>query len=110
MAFPLQATEASPPETKIEDLAKINIFIGKNNCGKSNVLRFLEWMGRWMTQKSPNSRPLGFDPLLDYSMAATRKAPTVGLQLKRTGHTASLFKSVAALFGANWAESLPRTC
>lgn len=25
----------------IENLSKLNIFIGKNNCGKSNILRFL---------------------------------------------------------------------
>ncbi len=27
---------------KIPNLSKINIFIGRNNCGKSNILRFIE--------------------------------------------------------------------
>jgi AAA15 family ATPase/GTPase len=34
-----------PDEVKIEDLSRVNVFIGKNNCGKSNILRFLSLIG-----------------------------------------------------------------
>lgn len=30
----------------LEGLSKINIIIGKNNCGKSNILRFLQELHR----------------------------------------------------------------
>ena len=84
-------------EEKIGDLAQINIFIGKNNCGKSNVLRFLELMGHL---REP-------DPLLDYSMATADKTITVGLQVKRTGYTADLFKAITKPFGPEWVKSFP---
>ena len=28
----------------IHDFGRVNVFIGKNNCGKSNVLRFLQFV------------------------------------------------------------------
>jgi hypothetical protein len=84
-------------EEKIGDLAQINIFIGKNNCGKSNVLRFLELMGHL---REP-------DPLLDYSMATTDKTVAVGIQIKRTGYTADLFKSITEPFGSEWSKFFP---
>jgi hypothetical protein len=44
----------------LRDLSKINVLIGKNNCGKSNVLSFLKHAamghGDSDTQRQPNAR------------------------------------------------------
>jgi len=37
-----------------ESLSKINILIGQNNCGKSNVLRFIhDWLAHWQRNPRP---------------------------------------------------------
>ncbi len=36
----------------IENLSKINIFVGKNNSGKSNILRFLDLCSRARKKRS----------------------------------------------------------
>ena len=33
-------------EQEIRDLGKVNVFIGKNNSGKSNILRFVEQLSQ----------------------------------------------------------------
>jgi predicted ATP-dependent endonuclease of OLD family len=52
---------------KINDLTKINIFIGKNNSGKSNILRFCEHLSKMSQQYD------GFDTDLDYSRNSSSK-------------------------------------
>jgi predicted ATPase len=32
----------------MRDFGKINVFIGRNNSGKSNVLRFVQWLAEWL--------------------------------------------------------------
>ena len=47
-------------EVRIADLSRVNIFIGKNNCGKSNILRFLKRIGVALKRPpspAPNSPP-----------------------------------------------------
>jgi len=42
-------------EVQIRDLARLNVFIGKNNCGKSNILRFLKRIGAGFDLQRGNS-------------------------------------------------------
>ena len=37
-----------PGQIRIGDLSRLNVFIGKNNCGKSNILRFLKRISAWL--------------------------------------------------------------
>lgn len=39
----------------VRDIGKVNVFIGKNNCGKSNVLRFLQFLSA--TARTFNEKP-----------------------------------------------------
>ena len=41
-----------PDEVKISDLSQINIFIGKYNCGKSNILRFAKRIAAGSSQQA----------------------------------------------------------
>jgi len=41
---------------KINDLAKINIFIGKNNSGKSNILRFCKHLSKIRIKEQYNTK------------------------------------------------------
>jgi AAA15 family ATPase/GTPase len=49
-------------EVQIGDLAKLNVFIGKNNCGKSNILRFLKRIGAGSIPSYRNSRGMLQNP------------------------------------------------
>ena len=72
---------------KIEDLAQINMFVGKNNCGKSNILRFV----RHWSKLADGSK---MDPLLDYCVGIPPGA-FVGIQVKKAGTaTSKLYEQV----------------
>lgn len=46
----------------IRDIKRINIFIGKNNCGKSNILRAIELLRQ---VKTPTTAFKNLDPMVD---------------------------------------------
>jgi len=71
-----------PEEVKISDLSRLNVFIGKNNCGKSNVLRFLKRIGDTLRGEIQK-----LDPLLDYCRGDAKKSISFGVQISRTGPT-----------------------
>ena len=72
---------------KIEDLAQINMFVGKNNCGKSNILRFV----RHWSKLADGSK---MDPLLDYCVGCPPGA-SVGIQVKKAGTaTSTLYEQI----------------
>ena len=71
-------------EVEISDLAQINVFIGKNNCGKSNVLRFVKHIEHqgWLDPR----REITFDAALDLSIGTSgNRTINIGVQLKRGG-------------------------
>jgi len=63
----------------ISDLSKVNIFIGKNNCGKSNILRFCKHLSRIRLKQAYT----GFDDKLDRCIGAKEKEIRFALQVKK---------------------------
>ncbi len=87
---------------KIEDLQKINIFIGKNNCGKSNVLRFVKHLSEIETQQQYK----GFDQY-DFCVDSQTKDIQFGYQIKKDSPaTGGLYQTIQDLF-PKWSEYFP---
>jgi hypothetical protein len=79
-----------PDEVRIDGLSRINVFIGKNNCGKSNILKFVKRVGALMREQAVPD----LDPNLDFCQGAGTRRIVVGVQLKPgrfTGATYDLF-------------------
>jgi predicted ATPase len=57
-----------PKPVEIRDLSRLNIFIRKNNCGKSNILRFLKLIADALRQE----RSGGPDQILDHCLDTER--------------------------------------
>ncbi len=91
-------------ETRIHDLAKVNIFIGKNNCGKSNILRFVNRLDEFVRTPASSTK---LDPLLDYCLDDKTRSIKFGFQLKREGYTKSSFEAVLKTFGPFWPKTFP---
>lgn len=93
-----------PEPVKIQNLARFNVIIGKNNSGKSNVLRFL----RQISERWPHGP--GFDSHLDYCIGAQPRGIRVGLQLRQAGNgngyakAYSLFSQVSQHFADRLGE------
>ena len=84
-------------EVEISDLARINVFIGKNNCGKSNVLRFVKHIEN---QGCLDPRqPSNFDSALDLSIGTSGNGHIdIQVQIKQGGFTAAVFAGLIQLF------------
>jgi hypothetical protein len=67
-----------PTPQFIAPLEKINIFVGKNNVGKSNVLRALPWLTNIESGRGGNS-PL--DPIRDFHRGSREASPKWHLPL-----------------------------
>lgn len=93
-------------DVKISDLGRINVFIGKNNCGKSNILRFVNLLGGLRPLPPGQSRPR-LDPLLDLCMEATAKQVVFGLQIKKGSFTNDIFERIVEPFGPEWEKCFP---
>lgn len=81
--------------TFINDLAKVNIFIGKNNSGKSNILRFC----RHISQFNFHQNYKGFYDIDFYSSTneadSGKKEIIFALQIKKDSPaTGSIYKSI----------------
>ena len=88
---------------KINDLQKINIFIGKNNSGKSNILRFF----KHLSEISNGKEYQGFDLNLDYCVDSQSKEIQFGYQIKKDSPaTGQLYKNIQNLF-PKWSEYFP---
>lgn len=78
--------------TKIKDFKKVNIFIGKNNSGKSNILRLIELLSHLEANKKNNI----FDKDLDYCVNINAKEIKYGYLIKKdssiTGKEYSVFE------------------
>jgi len=83
-------------EVRIADLSRVNIFIGKNNCGKSNILRFLKRIG--VALKRPPSPAPKLDESLDFYLAGTKIAVSFGLQIKKNGFTTAHYSPIEQQF------------
>lgn len=49
-----------PGMQRLEDFSKVNLIVGKNNSGKSNVLRFIERLGLVITDKRRSRNSVRF--------------------------------------------------
>lgn len=77
---------------RIGDLGRLNIPIGRNNCGKSNVLRFLSHMPSILEGR------MKFDPLLDFCLGSKTRTIELGVQVKRGGFTGDFYQSISTQF------------
>lgn len=96
-----------PSEVQIPDLSKVNVFIGKNNCGKSNILRFVSLLNDLTCQRTHNDPAPNLDPLLDFCFTDSSHKVVLGFQVKRESYTAGQFQSVVAPFGPLWNRLFP---
>ncbi|MEW6079506.1 MAG: AAA family ATPase [Thermodesulfobacteriota bacterium] len=94
-------------QVKINDLQRVNVFIGKNNCGKSNVLRFINLLPPFLNPSKQNEPRPKLDNMLDFSMNTTSKKVMCGIQIKKGGFTDSIFQSIAKPFGNLWTTVFP---
>jgi predicted ATPase len=81
----------------IRDLSRVNVFIGKNNSGKSNILRFVAFLFESMGSTQREDAPK-LDPHLDYCLDTTSKEIILGLQIKKDGFTSPIFDSITEPF------------
>jgi putative AbiEii toxin of type IV toxin-antitoxin system len=82
-----------PEAVKIAALSKVNIFIGPNNCGKSNILRFVGRLGTRL-QVGGLTDPAGtLDPLLDYCQHTASRDIQYGLQIRKEGSCHATFSA-----------------
>jgi len=63
----------------VPDLTKVNIFIGKNNSGKSNIIRFC----KHLSQIKLGQRYKGFDERLDYCLDSNGRNIRFAFQIKK---------------------------
>lgn len=78
----------------IQNLGKINIFIGKNNSGKSNVLKFCEHLS-----KIKLNQPYGgFNEELDFCVDSGKKEIKIAIQIKKDSQgTGKLYNKIAKI-------------
>ena len=88
-------------EVQISDLSRLNVFIGKNNCGKSNILRFLKRIGAGFDVQRGNSLEgqTKIDPSLDFCRSLDRQALSFGLQIKKNGFTSDAYVRISQPIG-----------
>jgi len=80
---------------EINDLQKINIFIGKNNSGKSNILRFIKHVSEIKIQEPYKD----FNQELDYSVDSKTRDIQFGFQIKKgPSATGQLYDKISSLF------------
>ena len=77
-----------PEGVILDDLEKINVIAGPNNCGKSNILRFI----RRIAEKGFESR---FDENLDCNLHSPTKRIEVGIRIKKTGFSSETWNDYA---------------
>jgi hypothetical protein len=89
------------------DLSRVNAFIGKNNSGKSNILRFISLLADLTKPRGLNERAPTLDPLLDYCLNDTEKQIAFGIQVRAGGFTDDIFNAVREPFGNEWDNLFP---
>lgn len=87
---------------RIEDLNSLNVFIGPNNCGKSNILRAVKLFADASRARRPD-QDRHLDPSLDYPVGGDSREMAFGVQVKRGGAMDSVYQKFAEGFGSEWA-------
>lgn len=76
-------------EVRIADLSKLNFFIGKNNCGKSNILRFVKHIAAALPGNDPK-----LDPFLDFCLGDKARSVSFGIQIKKESFTSATYTQI----------------
>lgn len=92
---------------EISDLHQVNVFIGKNNCGKSNILRFVSVLDAFLKTNDPSLKPPSLDPMIDFAKGTKSNEVTYSLQIKSGGFTDKTFQSISEPFGREWTDIFP---
>ncbi len=88
---------------RIADLDRVNVFIGPNNCGKSNILRAVKiFSDASKARRTDQERSL--DPSLDYPVGGDCREMSFGVQVKRAGQLDGCHQIFAKGFGRAWAN------
>jgi predicted ATP-dependent endonuclease of OLD family len=72
-----------PQMCRIENLSKINIFIGKNNSGKSNILKFIKNLPKIRKRMLANEQYREFKKDLDFNKNFPNQEIGYALQIKK---------------------------
>lgn len=84
-----------PELVHIKDLGKVNVFIGKNNSGKSNILRFC----KHLSSITLGQQYKGFDQSLDYCVNLADKDIRFAIQIRRDSPvTGELYNKIVSFF------------
>lgn len=79
---------------RINDLSKVNVFIGKNNSGKSNILRFCKHLSQMKFNQPYN----GFNQETDCCLDVPQKEIKFELQIKKNSPaTGSIYKLISEM-------------
>jgi len=82
----------------LEDLGKINAIIGKNNSGKSNVLRFLrvlpQLLAKAQNPSSSKTKDFKLDPLLDIHKGAEKIELSIQLKKDTSSSEETLYSNI----------------
>lgn len=86
---------------QIADLHHLNVFIGPNNCGKSNILRAVKLFAD-ATQAQRSDQEKRLDPFLDYPVGGDAREMSFGVQVKAGGTSDGVYQQFAKGFGTAW--------
>jgi hypothetical protein len=89
-----------PTNQSFEKFSKINLFIGQNNSGKSNILRLLHDVYPLMTTSPRKLKLEALDRHMPGSVPFTLGIP-VSLRKEGNGDLAEFFSHINPLFSAN---------
>ncbi len=80
----------------IRDLSKVNIVIGKNNSGKSNIIRFVKLISSFATMSKHHMNNINFNKLDDLHRGKTQcNKISFALQIKNKSHrTGYIYKEL----------------
>jgi AAA ATPase-like protein len=96
-----------PTPVRVRDLDQVNVFIGPNNCGKSNILRFVRLLGASLRPDGYNQQSAKLDPMLDLCFSGAGAEVQYELQAKKDGNTDHVFRAIAEPFGSSWTATFP---
>ena len=81
----------------LRNFSKANIFIGKNNCGKSNILRFIKLLSVLISPKGSADNTLS--KVFDYCYEDKAKKIILGYQIKKGSYTKDTYQIIADSLG-----------
>lgn len=92
-----------PELQEFKNLRKINMFVGRNNSGKSNVLRF----AKHLSEIKLGGAYTKFDRFLDYNLGTSSGSIQAGFQVKAgPSYSSEVFEAMTSVL-PDWGSVLP---